>query len=433
MHILQYAKVKKGPLNMNHVVTDKQQAILDLKTSENGFTFLANGKTEIAAEEGEGLLTLKAPHKTSFIVVKHPDYGQLTWKVPDKKGLRKKKHYSATLQTFSPDKAYKIDKQWVVIEIQPQDAIVTIDSTMTTIHNGKKQFLLPIGEHTYLAESPFHQEEKGTFELTDEARQTVKIALQPIYSYLTVKTPMKDCDILVDGQLIGKTQGTSGHLREGDHHLMILKDSLRYYDAVVNIGWREKKTIVLRPEDLHPIITKRHYSTNTVSSATVGRQTTTQNEPVAERRHLITAPVTITAPDDSTNIWVNRELKGHGSWEGNLEEGFYIISAEKEGIESRSTSLWIDDETPKTINLLPPMGSYGLLNVHSNEIGAEVYVNGKWAGQTPCIVKNLPAGKKCEVRLKKAGFYDTEKIVLVEGNDMAYVKVDLKKKKEKKR
>ena len=126
MHIVEFKKLKKGPFNMKHVVTSKQEAILDLKTSEKGFSFKADGKQDIAAEEGEGILTLKTPDKTAFIVVEHADYGQLTWKVPVKKGLRRKKHYTAILQTFSPDKEYKLQKQWVIFEIQPQDAILTL-------------------------------------------------------------------------------------------------------------------------------------------------------------------------------------------------------------------------------------------------------------------------------------------------------------------
>ena len=211
MHVNEFAKLKKGPLNMNHVVTNKQQAILDLKTSEKGFTFLADGKQAIQAEEGDGIVTLKTPDKTAFIVVKHADYGQLTWKVPLKKGLRRKKHYTALLETFSPDKEFKLQEQWVIFEIQPQDAILTIDSTRMTVQGGRKQLYLPIGKHAWLAESPFHQKEEGTIELTDEERQTVKISLQPIYSYLAVKTELEGCDIMVDGQWVGKTQGTSGH------------------------------------------------------------------------------------------------------------------------------------------------------------------------------------------------------------------------------
>lgn len=424
MHINEFTKLRKGPLNMNHVVTSKQQAIFDLKTSEKGFSFLANGKQEIQAEEGEGLLTLKTPDKTTFIVVKHPDYGQLTWKVPKKKGLRRKRHYTATLETFSPDKEYKLQEQWVIFEIQPQDAILTIDSTMTTIHGGKKQFYLPIGEHTWLAESPFHQQEEGTFELTDEERLTVKVVLQPIYSYLTVKTTLEGCDIFVDGQLIGNTQGTSGHLREGSHQLVVIKDSIQYYDASFNIGWQEKKTIELTTEDLRPIIRVRHGDSivlDQVSSDNVSPTPTTVSE-------SIKAPVTIKALDENTAIWINRELKGYGNWEGELAVGFYLISTEKDGLESRSTTLWVDDDTPKNIELLAPTGSYGMINIQCNEIGADVYINGRHAGTTPCIVKNLPAGSNCEVRLEKAGFFEAEKTIQVVGNDLTHVKLKLKKR-----
>ena len=143
----------------------------------------------------------------------------------------------------------------------------------------------------------------------------------------------------------------------------------------------------------------------------------------------IIAPVTIKALDDNTSIWVNRELKGYGSWEGELAEGFYLISTEKDGLESRSTTLWVDDDTPKMIELLAPMGSYGMINVHSNEIGADVYINGKLAGKTPCVVKDLPSGSNCQVRLVKAGFYEAEKEVRIVGNDLTDIDLKLKKRR----
>ena len=439
MHIVEFKKLKKGPLNMNHVVTSKQEAILDLKTSEKGFSFLADGKQEIAAEEGEGILTLKTPDKTAFVVVKHADYGQLTWKVPEKKGLRKKKHYTATLQTFSPDKEYKLKEQWVIFEIQPQDAILTIDSTMTTIHGGRQQLYLPIGKHAWLAEAPFHYEERDTVELTDEKREVVKIALQPIYSYLTVKTELEGCDILVDGQWIGNTQGTSGHLREGSHRLVVMKDSLQYYDADFDIGWKEKKTIELKAADLHPVSINRHImpviavadsveNDSVVDDSAVNDSIT--NDSVARASVIIKAPVIINAQDDFTSIWINRELKGYGSWEGELETGFYLVSTEKDGLESKTKPLWVYDATPVKLDLLPPKDNYGMLNVQCNEIGADIYINDKFSGTTPCVIKDLPANSICEVRLEKAGFSRAVKTVKVVGNDLTYVKLELKKRKK---
>ena len=424
MQVADFAKQKKGPLNMNHVVTDKQLAIIDLATGEKGFKFLADGKTPVEAEENDGMLTLKAADKTAFLVIQHPDYGQLTWKVPQKKGLRKKKHYQATLLTFSPEKEYQMQKQWVIFDIQPQNAILTVDSTMTLTH-GQTQHYLSIGKHTYLVESPFHQQEEGTFELTDEERLTMKVALQPIYSYLTVKTPMEECDIYVDGLPIGRGEGTSGRLYEGSHRLIVAKDGLHYYEGDVTIGRSEKKRVELTADDLHPIVRQLPTARTEVPCEEKLDDGLAQDEQPAP---AVRAPVTIKALDEHTSIWVNRELKGYGSWEGTLDAGFYLISTEKEGVESRSATLWVADDTPKNIELLAPMNDYGMMNVHCNEIGAKVYVNGRLAGVTPCVVKNLPVDKNYLVKLVKAGFFQAEKEIRVIGNDLVDVSMTLKRR-----
>ena len=376
------------------------------------------------------MLTLKTPDKTSFVVIKHADYGQLTWKVPLKKGLRKKKHYVATLLTFSPEKNYQQQEQWVIFDTQPYDVILTIDSTMTTVHGGRAQFFLPIGKHTWKAESPFYMQEDGSFELTDEERLNVAIALQPVYSYLTVKTPCLDCQIYVDCQHIGQTQATSGHLREGVHHLTLMRDDQPCYEGDFSIGWKEKKTIELTMDDLRTIKNKRR-----VQEAADGKHGTGDGSPEsiavlesAVVSEAIVAPVTIKALDDSTAIWVNRELKGYGHWEGSLEAGFYLISTEKDGLESRSTTLWITDSTPQNLELLAPMNNYGIRNVHCNEIGAEVYINGRLAGLTPCVVKNLPADSPCMVTLVKNGYFKEEKSVQIPVNDMMDVNMKLRKR-----
>lgn len=381
MHIQQYEKLKKGLFNSKQVVVDKKQAILDLQTSKSGFTFLANGKTEIAAEEGEGVLTLKMPDKTTYIVIKHDTYGQLTWKAPAKKGLRKKKHYTAVLYTFDPDEEFKLQKQWVVFDIKPSDAILTIDSTMTIVHNGKHQSYLPIGKHAYLAESPFYSEVKDSFELNDEKELNLSIELQPIYSYISVNTPMEGCRIEIDGQHIGDTRGTSGRLSEGEHHLVITKDGQKYYDAMVSIGWQQKKTIELTADDLKPIATPR-------ISKTIARTGRT------DRADKAGTPYTTDEPSVS------------------FSDAFAIEQA-------------ADSIASKPIR---DASYYGMISVHSNEIGAQVYVDGRLSGTTPCIVKKLPAGK-CRVRLVKTGFHDAEKVVMVESNDLADVKLELKKKK----
>lgn len=401
--------------NFHHVVTDKQQAIFELKTGEKGFTFLANGKTEVQAEEGDGLFSLKVPHKTAFLVVKHPDYGQLTWKVSGK-GLKKKQHYEAFLLTFSPDKEYKLQKQWVIFEIEPENAIVTVDSTTMTTRTGILQLNLPIGTHGYRVESPFHKTEEGTFELEDTARLTMIVALQPFYSYVTVRTPLKDSRILVDGKWIGNKQATSGHLNEGIHHLTVLYGGESYYEGDFTIEQAEKKTLQLTVADLYPRMTEKNGKRMT---APVTVQT---------MQPRIFAPVTIKAPNDTTEIWVDREMVGKGTWKGRLAEGYHIVNTRKDGLESRTTDLWIEDEKPVALELVPPMTAYGLLSIHCNEVGAKVYINGVLSGNTPCVVEKLPAGLNCKVKLSLDGFWDVEKEVQVIANDLVDVNMQMKKK-----
>lgn len=84
MNIEKFKRVKFDLLNHTLLPVDKKLATFDLKTDEKGFTFKADGITDIKAKEGDGKLTLLTPHKTKFLVIKHPDYGQITWKVPGK-------------------------------------------------------------------------------------------------------------------------------------------------------------------------------------------------------------------------------------------------------------------------------------------------------------------------------------------------------------
>ena len=73
-----FKKVKKDLLNQTPLPVDKTQATMDFLTDEKGFTFKADGKIDVQPEEGDGKITVLTPHKTKFLLIKHPDYGQYT-------------------------------------------------------------------------------------------------------------------------------------------------------------------------------------------------------------------------------------------------------------------------------------------------------------------------------------------------------------------
>ena len=425
MKVEMFKRVKKDLLNHTPLPVDKKQATLDLITDEKGFTIKADGKTEVKVEEGEGKITLLAPHKTKFLVINHPDYGQMTWKVP-KKGLKKKKHYQANLLTDKPGKEYKLSKQWVVFKVEPVNAILHVDSNVVLLRDGTAQFNLPVGKHAYRVEAPFHVEQADTLELADSAKLIKSVSLQSFFSYLTVRTPMPDGIIFVDGQPIGKGEATSGHLLAGDHHLMVVKGSTNYYNAHVNVERAEKKVVELTSDDMQPMPLKMKRSVVRADSTLAQKQDSVLGNPQTALLTSPKAPVTITAPDDSTEIWINRESVAVGKWVGELEQGYYIINTKKDGLMSAALPFWVDDELPKMIDLSAPMASYGLLNIHSNVVGASIYINNVNVGLTPYVVKNLPASKPCKVRLACVGYKDVETVIVPIGNDMVDVELKMK-------
>ena len=419
----QFKRVKFDFAKKKMYPVDKKMATLDLKTDEKGFMFKADGKTEIAAQEGDGQITLLAPHKTAFILVKHPEYGQLIWKVPGK-GLRKKKHYQAIMQTDKPGKEYKLSKQWVVFQVIPENAILQVDSTVALVRDGTAQFELPLGKHGYHAEAPFYEELSDSVEVVDSAKLVVPVVLQSVYSYLTVKLPIAEGLIFVDSEPIGKGEATSGHLQPGDHHLIVMQEETCLADTVFNMGVGEKKILALKTSDLRarPLMA-RAINPQPIEEV---KDSTVTDSLAAVPQDSLKALVTITAPDEETQIWLNREPLAYGKWEGQLGIGFYSVSTVKEGLESKPIFLWVDDTLPKVVDLSLPKASYGVLNIHSNVVGATILINRVEVGVTPCILENLPATVACKILLKKKGYRDAAITVMPVPNDMLNVEINMK-------
>ncbi len=429
----EFKRVRKHWLSSVKVAKDKQKAILELETNEKGFVITANGQEPVEVEEGEGVITLKLPHKTQFLVIRHPDYGQTTWKPA--KVLKRKKHYHAYLHTSSPKKQFHPGKQWVVFDISPANAILTLDSAVYKIRDGKAQHYLPLGTHHYTVESPFHQAVRDSVVLSDTARTIVQAVLQPFYSYLTVKTPSSDYQIYVDEQLIGEGEATSGHLSPGSHQLTIrTKRSSRvyYYDERVTLPASEKVTVEIGADQLQRpyLLTDRALTPTMPTNLTVTDMAAVDSAAVQPQpvRRGAKAPVTLIAPSDSAEIWLNRELLSKGNWQGQLEEGFYMLETRQGTITTSPTYFWVEGTFPVTLNLSAPEAEYGMLSIHSNVVDADIYINHVHAGVTPAIIEHLPARHDYKVELRKTGYKTRSRKVKVRANDMVDVKIPLKER-----
>lgn len=358
MRVENFRQLKKKFLGKKNFDTDKTQAILDIYTTEKGFTFKANGKEDASPkEETDDHITLLLPSNTRYIQIKHGKFGELAWKIPpEEKLLKKKKHYQCDLIAIDPDKVNKIDKQWAVFYVNPENAILHIDSTRYNVRNGKIQVYLPVGKHVCKFEAPFYQEWKGEVCIYDSIRANLQVNMQPAYSYLTVKSPLKGCKILLDGDSIGETQTSSNRLAAGRYRLTLVRNNLCYYNKWVDIKTAEKKVVVLTEKDMHPM--------------------------------QIPASMTMTQLAETP-------------------------PTQESAIEAPA----------------PAKPTYGMLNIESNVVDAEIFINGKMSCKTPAILNDIPANQNCEVMLKKKGYKDCKQSVFIRSNELNSLSLYMKKKK----
>lgn len=363
----------KKILHLSNLDTDKNNAIVDFKTSQKGFVFKNSNGQEIPVDENEGILTLKVPDKTRFIMISHPEIGDYTWRVPIK-ALKKKNRYQADLIAQDLTKVYKNPNQWLTFTIGPANSVLTVDSSVYLIRDGHKELYLPVGTHKFKVESPYFETRQDSVLLTAENRSEVYVMLQPLPS------------------LVEKLKKENSQI------------STPFFSDNRNLF--QERTINRKSDEL------------VFSSVKSGND----KDEILPEVHLI-------AEDSLTQIKINREYVGNREWTGKLSKGFYLITTEKDGLESLVQYLEINDTLPKEINLNIPTSSVGMVNVRCNVNGAEVFLNDKLAGQTPCIIKGLKVNEDITLLVRKDGYKSKSLIVRPKGNDIVDIDVNLKKSK----
>lgn len=421
MHVEDFGRYKKPFLHKASFTTDKRQALLDFFTNEKGFQFFVED-APVAATEGEGMVTLALPHRTGSLIIKHPVYGQLAWKVPNGV-LKKKKHYHAYLHTESLEKEFRQQKQWALISTVPERAIVYVDTVIHPLLDGNLSLYLPLGRHVCRIESPFYQTLNDTIELTDIVRFEKRYVLQPFYAYLTVETDWPDARICLDGDSLGLQRVETSRLMPGRYRLTVNQGDSLYYEQWLELANAERKVVDLHGIELRPFpqlgqsIEMSGFPDEVLADSMASDGLQEQSGQWAG--------IHITAFDADTEIWLNRERVGQGEWRGNLAPGFYAVSSRKEGLDSRTDFFWVDAGKSVELNLISPLADYGLLNVSCDEVDATVFLNGLAIGSAPCVLRNLPVGRTYRVRLVK-GRKAAETLVRLRGNDIVNVKLKLK-------
>lgn len=186
-------------------------------------------------------------HGTYRLWVKHPDYLPLEVNFRNYGIQRVESKQTYILTLVKPDNSTGgvVDDgmRYLVLQVNPQNAIVYVDDKIQVAQGGTVSVLLPRGQHTYRVESPGYMAKTGTVDIVND-KVTVDVGLESSLAQLTVSCPTSGAQIYVNEALKGTSPWT-GTLAEGNYQIEARREGYRPQRQSITLGERDNQTITL--------------------------------------------------------------------------------------------------------------------------------------------------------------------------------------------
>ena len=352
-------------------------AIIKIVTTESGFDFDPDALGSMGSIQKKGEIWLYVPYGARRLTMRHAQLGMLRdYAYPER--IEKACVYELVLTTGRVRTVVEeeIGGQWLVLTTEPEEAMVYIDEVYEAGESGRVQKFLPLGRHTYRVDYALYHPEAGQVELISGERTELKVRLRPAFGYVEVTSePESGARVLIDGKEVGVTPYRSDPLESGEHRIEVLKAMYAPASQMVTVT------------DGHTLPVRMQLSAN---YGTLTFQT-----------------------DASSEIWINNEKKGEGSWSGRLNAGMYILEVRRPFHRSVRQSLEVKAGDVRTLSLGSPEPIYGILNISSSPGDAEIWIDGRSYGTTPRILKDILIGEHT-LELKKEGCARVSRLISVE-------------------
>ena len=410
LNVFGQLRVKEGSFihKPNAVMDDKQDhydgndepmALIKISTenineTERGrLAFRAtNRSAQVQKKSLNGQIWLYISTSADELEITHPDYSLIKYKLPE------------TLCGFC---TYEMVVQYVPIISQVQEEAKPQNSYLTIVADqpdafifiddqpvGQKETakLFPIGStHTWRVDCDLYHSESGSITITGEENK-VDVKLRPAYGYLNItSSPENGAFVFVNNKQVGTTPYTSDRLASGTYNVRVMKEM---YNMV------EKNVVV-----------------------TDGK-TTKENLDMSA-----TFVDVMIKTDANSDIYVDDELKGKGSWTGRLSDGAHLIEAKKAAHKTTRKEINLALGVAQTITIDAPKPIYGFLEISSSPLSADIYIDGKNVGKTPKVISDVLEGTH-ELRLEKQGCASLTKTITIKQGETLTLNESLQTGKE---
>ena len=142
------------------------------------------------------------------------------------------------------------------------------------------------------------------------------------------------------------------------------------------------------------------------------------------RLQSVMATLTVSPETPGCAVYVNDRFKGTGTWGGQLPAGLYRVEARKDGHRPQTVTVELSQRDSRTVTIPALSPVYGIINVNSRPVGASVAIDGREAGTTPDIFRNVTVGRHT-VTVSKPGYQSRQEQVTVGENQTATVSGEL--------
>ena len=370
-------------------------ALIRVNTPERGFEF--TGCNIEKTEQKNGEIWLFVSTGVKFITIRHRDFGSIM-NYPFPESIKSGYCYELKLTTARIRQIVEeqIQNQYLVIRSNTPDAKIFIDGTFIGRQEVAKA--LSLGEeHTYRVEAPLYHSKEGSVRLTESQKTEMTIDLEPAFGYLKINTkPESGAEVEINGKLAaGKTPLTSDKLPSGNYTIQAFKPMYKSTTQEVQLREGETKEVTIL---LQPTFVKAQISCN----------------------------------DNQTEIYIDGKFYSKGKYEGNIDEGVHLLEFKKEGHRtlSKKINTTVGQTLVENIAALDPI--VGKLDINSNPINADVYIDGRRYGKTPDIIQNLIIGQH-SLSLKKEGYAELQATIeIAEGKISTYNFTMQQQKKQEK-
>lgn len=366
-------------------------ALIKIVTTQTGFSFDCGSIGVVKTEQKPSEIWVYVPQGARRITISHPQLGILRdYEFP--MTIEKARTYEMILTTDQIQTVvqHNVSAQYLVMHIKPENAIVKIDDIEIPSTNGTVSKLLSYGKHTFSVSDPFYEEKDDTIDISSEKKE-ISVSLNPAYEIYNISTNPENGSIVVidDENTFYTTPFKSPRLKKGNHKLCIRLEGYATKEVNLNVnGDGQEHQLVI---------------------------------PLSANFGIITIKSL-----EGSDIYVNNEYKGGSPWKGRLTEGIYFVEAKLPSYMTSAMDITVKKEDNKEYTIPDPTPIYGSLNINSNPVGADIYIDNIYKGTTPNVISNVLIGKR-NVRIKYKSYMDYNDSIVVEESKTNELNIKLRK------